>query len=251
MTELRHLRVVVAAADSGSFSGAAQALNTDVSAVSRIVRDLELSIGISIFERLPRGGRLTKAGAEYVVSARDILARVDRADRAALLAAAGSTGSLSVGFVWSFSSGPVVELIRAFGTAHPSVLVRTVEDGNEELVIRLQENDLDVVLAATDPPPYPRLRSLGALESQPLWLEPLCVAVPDTVTTDTLTWSDLAGQHLLCQPKDDWRRFVTYVEHLGGPTLHFAAQDVSREGLLGLVAAGLGWVIIPASIAHF
>ena len=84
----------------------------------------------------------------------------------------------------------------------------------------------------------------------PLWLEPLCAVVPDSFKQGAATWGDLAEQPLLCQPKDDQRRFVEHVERFGGPTLRFAAQDVSRDGLLGLVAAGLGWAIIPASIAH-
>ena len=144
----------------------------------------------------------------------------------------------------------MVELLRSFRAANPGVLVRTVEDGNEQLVARLKARDLDVVLVATDPPPYSRLRSIGAFANVPLWCEPLCVAVSDACRREAITWSDLAEQTLLCQPKDDWPRFVSHVERLGGPTLQFAVQDVSREGLLGLVAAGLGWLIVPASIAR-
>ncbi len=126
----------------------------------------------------------------------------------------------------------------------------TSEDGNDQLLARLRSGELNVALAATDPPPLVRLRSIGALNSMPLWLEPLCVAVPEAVTQDSVTWTDLAGQRLLCRPKDDWRRFVAHVERLGGPTLQFAVQDVSSEGLMGLVAAGLGWLIYPSSIAQ-
>lgn len=248
--EIRHLRFVVAAADAGSFSAAAQSLNVDVSVVSRNVRDLEVSTGFLIFERVSRGVRATTTGQVYIASARDILERVDRAGQAAFLAAGGAVGRISVGFVWSFSSGPIVELLRSFHVAHPGVSVRTVEDGNEQLVTRLEAKDLDVILVATDPPPYCRLKSVGMFATLPLWIEPLCVAVPDACKQQAVTWFELAERPLLCQPKDDWRRFVAHVERLGGPTLQFAVQDVSREGLLGLVAAGLGWLIVPASVAH-
>jgi DNA-binding transcriptional LysR family regulator len=248
-TELRHLRVVIAAADGESFSAAAKRLNIDVSVVSRIVRDLELSIGIRIFERLPRGLRLTTAGADYVASARDILARVDRASQAASLAAAGCTGLLAIGFVWSFSSEPVVGLLRSLRAAYPGIAVRNVEDGNESLVKRLEADELDVVLVATGPPPFTRLPDIHGLSTLPLWLEPLVTVVPSVFDGDHVEWSDLAARQLLCQTRDDWQRFVTYVERLGGPTLNFAVQDVSREGIIGLVAAGLGWAIAPASVA--
>ena len=248
--EIKHLRAVVETENAGSFSAAAHNLNIDVSVLSRTVRDLEASVGFLIFERLPRGVRPTIAGTAYIASARDILQRVERAGQEAFLSADGWAGRISLGFVWSFSSGPVVELLRAFRDVRPNISVRTAEASYEQLVARLKSADLDVVLVATDPPPYPRLVSVGALKSLPLWLEPLCVVVPQTCKSDAFTWFDLVEQQLLCQPQDDWQRFVAHVERLGGPTLQFRVQDVSREGLLGLVAAGLGWLIMPVSLVH-
>jgi DNA-binding transcriptional LysR family regulator len=247
--ELRHLRAAVATADEGSFSAAAQGLNADVSVVSRLVRDLELSIGISIFERHPRGVRVTKAGADYLKSARDILERLSQAEQDAHLAASGATGRLAIGFVWSFTGGPAVRLLQTYSSAYPQVAVRLVEDGNDELVQRVRVGDLDTALTATDPPPLPRLKPIDGLNSMPLWLEPLCVAVPARLQLESIAWQDLQGQLLLCSPRDDWRRFSRYVEALGGPSLRFAEQDVAVSSLFGLVAAGVGWLILPACVA--
>ena len=218
--------------------------------MSRTVRDLEALLGLQLFERWSRGARPTQAGADYVASARDILARVDRAGRNASLAKEGLVGRLSVGFVWSFSSRPVLDLLQSFRGVYPGIAIHTVEDGNEELIARLIADEIDVALTATDPPPYKRLRNIGALSTMPLWLEPLCVVVPQTCDLRCVSWEDLAERRLLCQPKDDWRRFVEYVKQLGGPTLHFTVEDVSREGLVGLVAIGVGWLIVPSSVVQ-
>ncbi|WP_397399658.1 LysR family transcriptional regulator [Phenylobacterium sp.] len=246
-TNIRHLRLLIAAADAGSFSAAAARLAIEVSAVSRAVRDLEDSIGVSLFERLARGIRLTDAGKTYLVSARDIVNRFEKAEADAKLAGSGLKGRLAIGFVWSFASGPIVDLIREYQATNRDVAVRMSERGDDELVAGLRAFDLDVVLTASDPPPLPRSKAINGLASQPLWVERLLVAIPSTHSAEYLTWDDLSAQTLLCRPEDDWRRFVAHVERLGGPTLRFSEQDVALDSLLGLVAAGLGWSILPMS----
>jgi LysR family transcriptional regulator, benzoate and cis,cis-muconate-responsive activator of ben and cat genes len=218
-----------------------------VSAVSRAVRALENSLGVSLFERLARGIRLTQAGTEYVASARDLVMRYEQAEAHAKLAGSGLKGRLAIGFVWSFASGPIVDLMREYRSQNPGIIVQTFERGNDDLVAGLRAFDLDVVLTASDPPPLIRSKAIDGLVSQPLWVERLLVAVPSAVTIEALTWDDLAHHILLCRPEDDWRRFVAHVERLGGPTLRFLEHNVALESLLGLVAAGLGWSILPMS----
>lgn len=247
--DLKHLRVMIAAAEGGSFSSAAIHLNVEISAVSRAVRDLEDSLGVAIFERLPRGVRLTTAGEVYVSSARDILVRIAKADQEARIASSGAAGALSLGFVWPFTLAPMMELLRRYAAAHPAVMLNLVEDGHDALLARVRSGELHVALTATDPPPYPTLKPREDLGSMPLWLEALAVAVPDGEYAESFAWSDLAGRWLLCRPSDDWRRFVAHVERLGGPTLQFLEQDVSGEGILALVGAGLGYGVVPASLA--
>lgn len=249
MPELRQLRIAVKAAECGSFSSAATQLNTEISAVSRSVRDLEASLGVAIFERSPRGVRLTAAGEVYIASARDILARVARAEQEARIAGGGTAGTLSLGFVWSFTLAPMMELLGHYAAAHPAIILNLVEDGHDGLLARVRSGELHVALTATDPAPYAPLEAHDDLESMPLWLESLAVAVCDVEGTESFTWSDLTGRWLLCRPSDDWRRFVAHVERLGGPTLQFLEQDVSGEGILALVGAGLGYGIVPASLA--
>jgi DNA-binding transcriptional LysR family regulator len=244
--ELRHLRTVIAVADSGGISAAAAQMNVEASAVSRTVHELEDWLGVSLFERHARGVRATTAGGAYVVQARDVLARLSQAEQDARLAARGVTGKLALGFVWSFTGGPVVGLLQAYSGAYPKVALRLVEDGNDDLVLRLRNGELDAALTATDPPPLPRLKPIEALQSMPLWLEPLFAALPEATPRETVTWDDLSGIDLLCRPGDDWPRFSRYVQSLGGPKLRFVEQNVAVSSLFGLVAAGVGWLILPS-----
>lgn len=247
--EIRHLRTLIAVTDSGGISAAAVQLNCEASAVSRAVHEVEDWLGVSLFERLPRGVRPTSAGMAYVEQARGVLARLSQAEQDARLAATGATGKLTIGLVWPFTGGPVVGVLRAYSSAYPDVAVRLTEDGNDELVRRVSAGELDLALTATDPPPLKRLKPINGLNAMPLWLETLSVGVPETVDLGVVTWSDLEHRVLLCRPRDDWRRFQQYVQTLGGPVLKFSEQDLELPSLLSLVSAGSGWVILPLCAA--
>lgn len=75
--DLSSLRGVIAAADHGSFRQAAAALNLKQSALSRRIRQLEVQLGVSLFERSSGGVRLTSAGANMARAARRLFGEVD------------------------------------------------------------------------------------------------------------------------------------------------------------------------------
>ena len=72
--ELRHLRYFVAAAEEVHFGRAARRLNVSGPAVGQQIRELEDELGVQLFERLPRGVRLTVAGAALLADVRRVLA---------------------------------------------------------------------------------------------------------------------------------------------------------------------------------
>src|SRR3954470_11720419 len=74
---LRQLRYVVATADHGTMTAAAQALFVAQPALSRAIRELERELGVELFARARRGGAPTDTGEEIVRYARDALRAVD------------------------------------------------------------------------------------------------------------------------------------------------------------------------------
>ncbi len=77
--QMRHLRYFVAAAEEGSFLKAAGRLRVAQPSLSRQIRDLEREVGVVLFERLPRGVRLTPAGDAFLTEARNSLECAARA----------------------------------------------------------------------------------------------------------------------------------------------------------------------------
>src|ERR1700691_391383 len=76
--ELRHLRYLVALADAGSFTRAAEAMFIAQPTLSQQIRRLEEIVGAPLLQRRRDGVRLTKAGAVLVDASRAVLSRVDR-----------------------------------------------------------------------------------------------------------------------------------------------------------------------------
>src|SRR5882724_3925720 len=118
--ELRHLRYFVGVGEEQHFGRAAERLHVAQPALSRQIQDLEKEIGFRLFERLPRGVKLSAAGKLFLEDARRILGEVQEATRRAERVASGKAGTLRVGFVESISwHGVVPEFFRRFRQRQP------------------------------------------------------------------------------------------------------------------------------------
>ena len=80
--ELRHLRYFVAIGEVQHYGRAARSLRVAQPALSRQIQDLEEELGFKLFERLPRGVKLSAAGKLFLEDARRILQEGKRGDYA-------------------------------------------------------------------------------------------------------------------------------------------------------------------------
>jgi DNA-binding transcriptional LysR family regulator len=113
--ELRHLRYFVAVGEEQHYNRAAQRLRVAQPALSRQIQDLEEEIGFKLFDRLPRGVKISAAGKCLLEDARRILQQINDATARAKRVASGQSGRLRVGFVESISwHGVVPDSFRMF-----------------------------------------------------------------------------------------------------------------------------------------
>ena len=118
--ELRHLRYFVAVGEEQHYGRAAERLGIAQPALSRQIQDLENELGFSLFDRLPRGVKLSAAGKLYLSDARRILHEVEGAKLRAERVARGQAGTLRVGFVEALSwRGVVPDSFRRFRRRQP------------------------------------------------------------------------------------------------------------------------------------
>jgi len=118
--ELRHLRYFVAIGEEENYRRAAQRLHVAQTALSTQIQDLEAELGFKLFDRLPRGVKLSAAGRLFLEEARRILQQVSEAAARAARVARGQSGTLRVGFTENASwHGIVPDSIQKFRARQP------------------------------------------------------------------------------------------------------------------------------------
>jgi len=118
--ELRHLRYFVAVGEDQHYGRAAERLGIAQPALSRQIHDLERELGFTLFDRLPRGVKLSGAGKLFLSDARRILLEVEGAKLRAERVATGKAGTLRLGFVEALSwHGLVPDSFRRFRRRQP------------------------------------------------------------------------------------------------------------------------------------
>jgi len=243
--EIRQLRYLIAVADAGSFSRAAEALGVIQPTVSQHIQRLEDRLSTNLFERHARGVRLTHAGQNLLRSARRIILEADRAVASAGRGARAEAGHLPLGFYTSLSSGPLRDNLAALRAEAPEVAFELHEGNPPDLLAALREYRIDLALTVLEvtSPEFTTLR---------LWDEPLVAALPEThplASQEAVTWDELAKLRLVVRTWETGAVLYTFLAGRIARDTYLPADQhfVSREVLLGLVGLGFGMTVLGES----
>ncbi|MEX1009054.1 MAG: LysR substrate-binding domain-containing protein [Acidimicrobiia bacterium] len=140
--ELRHLDTLLAIAEEGSFTAAADALNTVQSNVSDQIRQLELELGVPLLVRGRRGAEPTEFGAVVLERARRVQRELEamRADLSMLQGL--EAGHARLGVVGTASRWLMPALVADLRTRAPGVRLRVNEGASERLWAEVIEGEL-------------------------------------------------------------------------------------------------------------
>lgn len=147
--DLRQMEVVVAVAEEGGFTAAAQRLHVVQSAVSSTVRALERELGTALFDRTTHRVSLTPAGEAFVPAARATLRSAEQARSAVDVAQGRLRGRVTVGTmqgVWADLHLP----LAALRAEHPEVSVRLRQAAVTDIRQALREGTVDLAVVALD-----------------------------------------------------------------------------------------------------
>lgn len=235
--EIRQLRYAVATGDSGSFSKAAAKLRVKQSTLSRRIMLLEQDIGLTIFKRSTRGAVPTRDGAAFLAVARQIVNDTEALRSNAQAMARGEAGLLIVGFSTSLSAGNLRAALLGFRQRYPDVEIRGVEAGWDSLSRRLAARTIDIAI-------IPGELNSEHLVKRHLWPERLMVAVPEehaAAQAETVFWTDLRDETFvlpMMDPGPDAAELVRARLQGCGASPRIIMQDITRENILNLIAAG-------------
>lgn len=150
--EFRHIRYFLAIAREGGFRRAATRIHVAQQALSTQIAQLEAELGVALFERLPRGVRLTPAGREFLERAEHIVHEVDLAREALRGLAAGKRGVLRVGRSSRLYFGPIFgPAFHAMREGSPGADVRVSEMPTMRQLEALREDTIDLGLGVSVP----------------------------------------------------------------------------------------------------
>ncbi|WP_423195637.1 MULTISPECIES: LysR family transcriptional regulator [unclassified Cupriavidus] len=129
MDKLRAMQFFIAAAQGHSFTQAARQLNVSVPAITRMIGELERSLGVSLFDRSAQGVALTADGASYLEACTPLLERLALAEEALRGAASRPHGTLVVGAPPIISQHCILPALQEFHARYPDIQidVRTVD----------------------------------------------------------------------------------------------------------------------------
>lgn len=197
MLHSRALRYIDEVARVGSIRGAAERLNVASSAVNRYVLELEEAIGEPLFQRLPRGLRLTPAGEILVAHIRRTIQEYSRVEAEIRDLKALQSGQVIIATMNGLAGGVVPQAAASFCARHPNIkisirvmfirdIIQAVADGEADLgfafnVPKSAQFDvlgsLDTRLGAVVSPEHP----LASMSSVPLaFCAPYPLIFPDT-----------------------------------------------------------------------
>ena len=150
-------------ARSGSIRRAAARLGVASSAVNRQILTLEAEMGTPLFERLPRGLRLTASGEILLRHVRDTLREHERM-LAELTSLKGlARGEVAIATMATLAGGVLAGVIREFRETHPHIVLKVRVMTIDEIVEALLSGGVDLALAYRMPQD-PRLRCLARFE---------------------------------------------------------------------------------------
>ncbi len=247
--ELRHLRYFIAVAEELHFGRAAQVLGISQPPLSQQIQALEQEVGARLFERTNRRVELSEAGRLFLEEARLVLAQVDKAADVARRAQLGELGELKIGFTSSapFSS-TIPQAIFAFRQRFPSVHLNLREMSSTRVADALVDESIQVGIMR----PLPLPDSLTVVE---LMREPLVAVLSSkhplvAGSEEGLFLSALALEPFVFFPRSYGSGLYTQLLSLArdaGFSPHFAQEAGEAMTIIGLVAAGLGVSVLPAS----
>ncbi|NUK00436.1 LysR family transcriptional regulator [Streptomyces lunaelactis] len=147
--DLRQMEVVIAVAEEGGFTAAAQRLHVVQSAVSSTVRALERELGTRLFDRTTHRVALTPAGEAFVPAARAALRAAEEA-RSAVDAVQGQLrGTVTVGTMQGLWAG-LHHALAALRAEHPAVVVRLRQAAVADIRQALRDGTVDLAVVALD-----------------------------------------------------------------------------------------------------
>lgn len=243
---MRHIRAFLAVARIGNFTRAASELHVSQSALTVQIRQLEDSLGVTLFDRGKRRVALTHAGRDVLVPLEKILV-----DTEAVVSRTRELTSLRRGMVTlaalpSIAAQIVPRAVQQFTKLYPGIEVRIRDVVAERIVEAVKKEEVDFGVGS-------KLRPDEELKTVLLQVDRLCAFAPKShllARQDTIGLTELVAYPLIVTGRDSGVRAILEDAMKRAKTPLMVAYETNyMSTALGLVKAGLGIAVLPEAAA--
>lgn len=233
--ELVALRTFQAVVEEGGILAASRRLNTVQSNVTGRIRKLEEELGTELFFRKGRGLELAPSGRVLLDYARRMLA-LERQTAAAVRQVGEAVGELRIGAMETFAALHLPPALKAVRASHPRIELRVFPDTTAALIEKMLAHKLDCAFVA-GPIVHPDLDFMQ-------------VAIEELVQVHAAGADPVRLPLILFREGCAYRARALARQRMIGHPIADAMEFGTLEGILGCVAVGLGWTLMPRRVVE-
>lgn len=241
---IRELKTLIAVAEHGSISAAAERVFLSVPAAAAQIGKLEAEFKTTLLNRARKPAQLTPQGHALVARARELVAHYSELYEA-VSSSEDLTGVLNIGAIPTALTGVIPKALLAFRRAHPRAQIRLEHGLSPSMAERLRHRELDAAIISEPQGPIPDLRWT------PFTREPIVVIAPANVPAQ----SDrelLRGFPYIRFNRHFWVNRIIEEDLQRRKLLTNPVMELdSLEAIGQMVRYGLGVSIIPLSNQTF
>ncbi len=240
------LKAFVIAAESNSFSLAAERLFLTQPAISKRIANLEQQLNCRLFDRIGRKVSLTEAGEILLPKARTILLEFDDTRRQLTNRTGKIDGTLSLATSHHISLHRLPPILRQFNRNHPDVTLDLQFNESELAYEAVRNGELELAVITLSPQPDPQICAV------PIWLDQLCYCCAidhPLANSNELSLSDLTGHPAILPTRTTFTRQLVEDEfQLQQLTLNVGMSTNNLDTIRMMVSIGLGWSLLPHTL---
>jgi DNA-binding transcriptional LysR family regulator len=240
--DIRQLEALLAVAEEGSFTAAADQLHTVQSNVSEHVRQLEAELGVQLLVRGRRGTTPTEFGVRVIDRARAIRSEIEALHKDLSMLQGLETGHATLGVVGTVSRSLVPLVVAEIQRIAPALSLRLTEGASERLAAEVAERELASAVV-TEPVADARLIVEHLRDEALVALVP---AASPLIGNGAVALRAIAGHDLILPPEGnplrDELETAAWAEHV---ELRVPIEVEGVRLIADLVASGAGISILP------
>jgi len=249
--KLRQLSLVLALIETKNLHRAAESLNLSQPAATKLLQEIERTLGVSLFERQPRGMVPTVYGIAAARHARLLLRDLHRLQQEMEGLKRGIEGTVHLGAVMASVPRLIAAALASLNLQHPTIRVALLTDTSDALLAELHGGRLDLVVGR----PISR-RDHDTLTWEPLLDEQLSIVVGvdnPLLRQAGLTLADLAQESWVLQPETTPMRQAVEAAFVRAQLdlPRHSVETVSMLATASLLAQSTMIGVVPDSIASY